>query len=262
MLSTKPLSLPLSNTHNTRHNTVYEEINANVIVVGDYKAFRKDNPSQTQRVDVVVRCSALLVVQCVCAGGACRWLPLLCVYACFARGVAAAKAAFHLALSITASCRRRSTQRHNHYTNTPHHNTAPPPHHHTTTPPPTPAQVSDHNNAAIFTATGQEKGQFAFTSKAAGEYKACFTAPDAAAAAATKVALDWRTGVAATDWDAIAKKEHLDALSVEMRKVEGAVREIYAEMLQLQQREQVTVTVTAAAAVVTAVMVVARKGGV
>lgn len=50
--------------------------------------------------------------------------------------------------------------------------------------------------------------------------------------------MDWRTGVAATDWDTIAKKEHLDQLSVEMRKVEGAIREIYAEMLQLQQREQ------------------------
>jgi hypothetical protein len=50
--------------------------------------------------------------------------------------------------------------------------------------------------------------------------------------------VDWRTGVAATDWDNIAKKEHLDALSVEMRKLEGSIREIYAEMLQLQQREQ------------------------
>lgn len=44
--------------------------------------------------------------------------------------------------------------------------------------------------------------------------------------------------MAATDWDTIAKKEHLDQLSVEMRKVEGQIREIYAEMLQLQQREQ------------------------
>lgn len=44
--------------------------------------------------------------------------------------------------------------------------------------------------------------------------------------------------MAATDWDNIAKKEHLDALSVEMRKLEGSIREIYAEMLQLQQREQ------------------------
>jgi hypothetical protein len=54
----------------------------------------------------------------------------------------------------------------------------------------------------------------------------------------TKLTIDWRAGVAATDWDTIAKKEHLDQLSVEMRKVEGQIREIYAEMLQLQQREQ------------------------
>ncbi len=44
--------------------------------------------------------------------------------------------------------------------------------------------------------------------------------------------------MAATDWDSIAKKEHLDQLGVEMRKLEGQIREIYAEMLQLQQREQ------------------------
>jgi hypothetical protein len=54
----------------------------------------------------------------------------------------------------------------------------------------------------------------------------------------TRLTIDWRAGVAATDWDTIAKKEHLDQLSVEMRKVEGQIREIYAEMLQLQQREQ------------------------
>jgi hypothetical protein len=54
----------------------------------------------------------------------------------------------------------------------------------------------------------------------------------------TRISLDWRMGVSATDWDTIAKKEHLDQLSVEMRKLEGTIREIYAEMLQLQQKEQ------------------------
>ena len=54
----------------------------------------------------------------------------------------------------------------------------------------------------------------------------------------TKLKLDWRTGVAATDWAAIAKKEHLDALTVELRKLEDNIREVYSEMLQLQQREQ------------------------
>jgi hypothetical protein len=44
--------------------------------------------------------------------------------------------------------------------------------------------------------------------------------------------------VAAADWDSIAKKEHLDSLTVEMRKLEGTIREVYNEMIQLQQREQ------------------------
>lgn len=54
----------------------------------------------------------------------------------------------------------------------------------------------------------------------------------------TKLKLDWKTGVAAADWDSIAKKEHLDSLTVEMRKLEGTIREVYNEMIQLQQREQ------------------------
>ncbi|GBF95257.1 hypothetical protein Rsub_08288 [Raphidocelis subcapitata] len=135
----------------TQTKCVYEEINANAIVVGDFKAFNKDNPSIPVNVDVL---------------------------------------------------------------------------------------VTDHSHQVLHQSKAQSSGQFAFTSKSAGEYKACFTTADHPTALSTKISLDWRTGVAATDWDTIAKKEHLDALSVEMRKVEGAIREIYAEMLQLQQRER------------------------
>jgi len=99
-------------------------------------------------------------------------------------------------------------------------------------------QVNDPHGQIIHDGKGQAKGQFAFTSKLAGEYQCCFFVPDPAVVQRTKISLDWRMGVAATDWDTIAKKEHLDQLSVEMRKLEGAIREIYAEMLQLQQREQ------------------------
>jgi hypothetical protein len=42
---------------------------------------------------------------------------------------------------------------------------------------------------------------------------------DLQSALQTRLTIDWRAGVAATDWDTIAKKEHLDQLSVEMRKV-------------------------------------------
>jgi len=57
-------------------------------------------------------------------------------------------------------------------------------------------------------------------------------------AQATKLRVDWKTGVAATDWNAVAKKEHLDQLSVELRKLEDSIREVYTDMLMLQQREQ------------------------
>lgn len=32
--------------------------------------------------------------------------------------------------------------------------------------------------------------------------------------------------MAATDWNAVAKKEHLDALTVELRKLEDHIREV------------------------------------
>ncbi len=40
-----------------------------------------------------------------------------------------------------------------------------------------PTQVTDHTHAVLHSAKAQPKGQFAFTAKSAGEYKACFTAP-------------------------------------------------------------------------------------
>lgn len=135
----------------TQTKCIYEEINANVLVVGDFKAFNKDNPSIPVYVDV---------------------------------------------------------------------------------------RVTDPLGVIIHENRGQSSGQFAFTSKSAGEFQACFSVPDMQTASHAKLNLDWKTGVAATDWDSIAKKEHLDQLGIEMRKLEGQIREIYAEMLQLQQREQ------------------------
>lgn len=99
-------------------------------------------------------------------------------------------------------------------------------------------RVEDPEAHVISDKKGESTGQFAFTTKTAGEYKACFMVPDLQTAYRTKFKLDWRTGVAATDWNSIAKKEHLDALTVELRKLEDSIREVYSEMLLLQQREQ------------------------
>lgn len=135
----------------TQQKCIYEEINQNVIVVMDYRAFNSHNPDMAESVDV---------------------------------------------------------------------------------------RIEDPHGQAVNEAHGQVEGQMAFTTKVAGEYKACFTARDLQSAYNTKLRIDWRTGVAATDWNAIAKKEHLDSLTIELRKLEDSIREVYSEMLLLQQREQ------------------------
>ncbi|PNH07925.1 Transmembrane emp24 domain-containing protein p24delta4 [Tetrabaena socialis] len=99
-------------------------------------------------------------------------------------------------------------------------------------------KVEDPHGTVLHETIGKTEGQFAFTSKSSGEYKACFSVRDIQTAYQTKLKVDWRTGVAATDWNAIAKKEHLDALTVELRKLEDNIREVYNEMLMLQNREQ------------------------
>jgi p24 family protein delta-1 len=61
---------------------------------------------------------------------------------------------------------------------------------------------------------------------------------DAITAKDTKIKLDWRTGVAATNWDDVAKKENLDLMATELRKLEDSVKEIHSEMMYLRRREE------------------------
>lgn len=51
------------------------------------------------------------------------------------------------------------------------------------------------------------------------------------------VGIDWKTGIAAKDWDAVAKKENLVEIEVELMKVEAAVRLIHGNSIYLKERE-------------------------
>lgn len=53
-------------------------------------------------------------------------------------------------------------------------------------------------------------GHFAFVAAEAGDYMACFWAPDHKPPITLTVDLDWRTGVAAKDWSNVAKKGQVD----------------------------------------------------
>ena len=68
--------------------------------------------------------------------------------------------------------------------------------------------------------------------------ESCGQCADAKTAKDTSIKLDWKTGVAATDWEDVAKKENLDLMATELRKLEDTVKEIHSEMMYLRRREE------------------------
>lgn len=55
-----------------------------------------------------------------------------------------------------------------------------------------------------------QSGNFAFTASEAGDYLACFWAPDHRPTATVGFEFDWRSGVSSRDWTNVAKKGQVD----------------------------------------------------
>ena len=89
----------------------------------------------------------------------------------------------------------------------------------------------------VYDERGKAAGKFVLTAKETGDYKACFTAENLSTARATTIALDWKVGAVAADWDGIAKREHLDRVGIEMKKLQELTKEIHEEMLLMRKRE-------------------------
>ncbi|KAF1871428.1 hypothetical protein Lal_00020221 [Lupinus albus] len=79
-------------------------------------------------------------------------------------------------------------------------------------------------------------GQFAFTTTESGNYVACFWVEGNHQGSAT-ISLEWRTGISAKDWDAVAKKEKIEGVELELRKLEGVVDAIHENLVYLKTRE-------------------------
>ncbi|KAF3320628.1 Transmembrane emp24 domain-containing protein p24delta3 [Carex littledalei] len=80
-------------------------------------------------------------------------------------------------------------------------------------------------------------GQFAFTTSEAGNYLACFWIDNDIKEAGASVNIDWKIGIAAKDWDSVARKEKLEGVELELRKLEAAVEAIHHNLLYLKARE-------------------------
>ncbi|KAM7252937.1 hypothetical protein ACFE04_025555 [Oxalis oulophora] len=82
-------------------------------------------------------------------------------------------------------------------------------------------------------------GQFAFTTTEAGNYLACFWMDKnhQRAGGELTLSLEWRIGVFAKDWESVARKEKIEGVELELRKLEGLVQAIRENIVYLKHRE-------------------------
>ncbi|KAK7399673.1 hypothetical protein VNO78_10861 [Psophocarpus tetragonolobus] len=81
-------------------------------------------------------------------------------------------------------------------------------------------------------------GNIAFTTQEAGNYLACFWVDSHSEGGdEVNVNLDWKIGIAAKDWDSVARKDKIEGVELELRKLEGAVEAIHENLLYLKGRE-------------------------
>ncbi|GLT49805.1 hypothetical protein SLA2020_233360 [Shorea laevis] len=82
-------------------------------------------------------------------------------------------------------------------------------------------------------------GQFAFTTSETGNYQACFSLDSShqQGDASVTLGLDWKIGIAAQDWESVAKKEKIEGVQLVLRRLEGVVEAIYGKLIHLKNRE-------------------------
>ncbi|KAL6878285.1 hypothetical protein ACP4OV_012455 [Aristida adscensionis] len=97
--------------------------------------------------------------------------------------------------------------------------------------------TSPYGNSLHY-AENVQSGNFAFTAAEAGDYLACFWAPDHRPPATIAFEFDWRSGVSAKDWGAVAKKGQVDMMELELKKLEDTINSVHEEMFLLRAREE------------------------
>ncbi|XP_051188037.1 transmembrane emp24 domain-containing protein p24delta3 [Lolium perenne] len=79
--------------------------------------------------------------------------------------------------------------------------------------------------------------QFAFTTAEAGNFLACFSADGDSKGLVVKLNLDWKIGIAAKDWDSVAKREKLEGVELELVKLDATVQAIHQNLILLRIKE-------------------------
>lgn len=66
---------------------------------------------------------------------------------------------------------------------------------------------------SMHSAENVESGNFAFMTKEAGDYLACFWTPEHKPAATITFEFEWKSGVTAKDWSNVAKKGQVEVIA-------------------------------------------------
>ncbi|KAL5659481.1 hypothetical protein ACJX0J_032644, partial [Zea mays] len=94
--------------------------------------------------------------------------------------------------------------------------------------------TSPYGNSMHY-AENVQSGHFAFTAAEAGDYLACFWAPDHKPPVTIGFEFDWRSGVSAKDYPSVAKKGKVDMMELELKKLEETIKNIHEEMFYLRE---------------------------
>lgn len=71
-------------------------------------------------------------------------------------------------------------------------------------------QVTSPYGTNVYHQENVTSGQFAFTTTDSGSYLACFWLDDHPGSVGASLNLDWKMGIAAKDWESVAKKENIE----------------------------------------------------
>ncbi|KAJ6229723.1 clip-associating protein [Anaeramoeba flamelloides] len=87
-----------------------------------------------------------------------------------------------------------------------------------------------------------QPGKFAFHTDQTGDYHFCFSTkrpqPNLGQGSSQRISFNYKYGIAARDYEDIAKKEHLGPLEREIRKMQDQVLEIHTDIIYAKGREE------------------------
>ncbi|KAK7301335.1 hypothetical protein RJT34_12198 [Clitoria ternatea] len=97
-------------------------------------------------------------------------------------------------------------------------------------------KVTSPHGSTLYQNENATNGQFAFTTTETGKYIACFWMGGNHQEEGT-LSLDWKNGIFAKDWDSVAKKEKIEGVDLEFRKLEERAKDIEEALSTLAQKQ-------------------------